>query len=170
MKSLYEQVKTLFASHAAVDDDITMKVKRDTPFSPSGPAQTSATSCTNEQRRYFTGVVTSLNGESGLIDNHVYFEWDVIVGGLTPVVGGAAHVTATRPHVHAGWRAVRVDLTSEWRPEESSATEIVVGVVTGLSRTKCVVESGQREVTFAPSDYRPTSGYRPHLGDSIEVS
>ena len=163
MKSLYQQVKHFFASDAANE-----VVSRQNSNLPSDSA--SSPSRTSEQRRCFTGVVTSISGESGLIDNHVYFDCDVIVGGRNPVVGGAAHVTAARPHEHAGWRAVRVDLTSEWHPEESSATELVVGVVTGLSRTRCVVECGQRQVTFAPGEYRPASGYRPHLGDSVEVS
>ena len=123
-----------------------------------------------KQKRYFTGTVTSINGESGMIDNHVYFDWDCVVGGRKPVVGGATHVTATRDHVYAGWRATRVDLMTEWRPEEGSETEVVVGVVTGISRTKCVVESGTRDVTFEPSQCRPSSGYHPQLGDSVEVS
>lgn len=122
-----------------------------------------------EQRRYFTGTVTSLNDDGGMIDNHVYFDLDCIIGAREPVVGGAAHVTATRSHVHAGWRAIRVDLLTEWRPEEKSEVELVVGVVSGWSHTKCVVVSGELEVTFAPNECRPISGYRPHVGDCIEV-
>ena len=105
-----------------------------------------------------------------MIDNCVYFDFHCIVGGRTPFVGGAAHVTATRVHELAGWRASRVDLMSEWRPEEGSQTELVVGVVAGVSRTKCVIESGSREVTFEPSECRLVGGYYPQVGDSIEVS
>ena len=173
--NLYEYVKGLF-----VDDPINESVdqphhqdraqtrgKMRTEVQSSAMAGSSK--CREEQRRYFTGTVTSLNEDGGMIDNHVYFDLDSVIGGKEPFVGGAAHVTATRPHVHAGWRATRVDLLTEWHPEEGSEIEIVVGVVSGWSHTRCVVESRSGEVTFAPNEYRPASGYRPHIGDSIEV-
>lgn len=171
--NLYEHVKNLFIGDPV--DKPTTKVQcqsllhRQTHAETTNTSLATATHSTTKQRRYFTGTVTSVNEESGMIDNHVFFDLDSVIGGLKPVVGGAAHVTAVRAHEHAGWRATRIELTSEWCPEEDSETELVVGVVSGLSRTKCVVESGSREVTFAPREYQPVSGYRPHVGDSIEV-
>ena len=174
MMNLYQHVKDLFISDpTSTDSKETLHEGGDRPCLKT---QAETSTCTNglvaasrrkEQRRYFTGTVTSVSGDSGMIDNHVYFDWDCIVGGQKPIVGGAAHVTATREHVQAGWKAVRVDLMSEWRPEEDSETEVVVGVVTGMSRTKCVVESGGRDVTFEPR--QTSSGYRPQIGDDVEV-
>lgn len=173
--NLYEYVKGLF-SDEPINESVNKFHHQDreqTRGRMRTEAQSSAvatsTNPTEEQRRYFTGTVTSLNENGGMIDNHVYFDFDSIIGGKEPFVGGAAHVTATRPHVHAGWRATRVDLLTEWRPDEGSEIELVVGVVSGWSHTKCVVESGAGEVTFAPNEFCPTNGYRPHIGDSIEV-
>ena len=166
MLSLYQQVRDLFvggsANGATIDND-----RRDHPRLQTH-GETSA-SIRTEQRRCFTGTVTAVNEDDGMIDNHVYFDFDCIIGGKLPLVGGAAHVIATRAHVHAGWRAVQVDLMCEWRPEESSETELIVGVVSGISATKCVVESGSREVTFVPGEHQPGNRYRPQVGDSIEV-
>ena len=173
--NLYEYVKGLFTddpidesvdqSHHQDRDQTRGKMRTEVQSS----AMATSNNHTEEQRRYFTGTVTSLNEDGGMIDNHVYFDLDSVIGGKEPFVGGAAHVTATRPHVHAGWRATRVDLLMEWHPGEGSEIEIVVGLVSGWSHTRCVVESGLGEVTFAPNEYRPASGYRPHIGDSIEV-
>ena len=174
--NLYQYVKGLFtndpinelASQSLHQDRDQTRGRMRTEVQSS--AMATSTNHTEEQRRYFTGTVTSLNEDGGMIDDHVYFDLDSIIGGKEPFVGGAAHVTATRPHVHACWRAVRVDLLMEWRPDESSEIELVVGVVSGWSHTKCIVESGLGEVTFAPNEYRLVSGYRPHVGDCIEVS
>ena len=171
---LYQYVKGLFADDPR--DELTNHFQHQDREQTRGRMRTEAQTSTaatptnhTEQRRYFTGTVTSLNEDGGMIDNHVYFDLDCVIGGREPYVGGAAHVTATRPHVHAGWRAIRVDLLMEWRPDEGSEIELVVGVVSGWSHTKCVVESGSGEVTFAPNECRPASGYRPHIGDCIEV-
>ena len=174
--NLYQYVKGLFTDDPI--DELPNQSHYQDRDQTCGRMRTEAQSSTvatstnhvEEQRRYFTGTVTSLNENGGMIDNHIYFDLDSIIGGKVPFVGGAAHVTATRPHVHAGWRAVRVDLLTEWHPDEGSEIELVVGVVSGWSHTKCVVESGSGEVTFAPNEYHPASGYRPHIGDCIEVS
>ena len=165
--NLYQYVKGLFIDDP--ENELTNHSKRQDRDHSRVKVPSNTVATTAEQRRYFTGTVTSLNEDGGMIDNHVYFELDCILGGQQPFVGGAAHVTATRAHVHAGWRAIRVDLLSEWHPDEGSENELVVGVVSGWSRTRCVVESGSGEVTFAPNECRPVSGYRPHVGDSIEV-
>lgn len=177
--NLYEYVKGLFTDNRIdesvnrshhQDRDQTRRKMRTEKVQCSGVATSSNSHMEEEERRYFTGAVTSLNEDGGMIDNHVYFDLDSIIGGKEPFVGGAAHVTASRPHLHAGWRATRVDLLMEWHPDEVSEIELVVGVVSGWSHTKCVIESGAGEVTFAPNECRPASGYRPHVGDCIEVS
>lgn len=60
------------------------------------------------QRRFFTGTVTSVtSGESGMINECVYFEMAAVLGGLKLETGDKVHVTAERKHSKAGWRAVR---------------------------------------------------------------
>ena len=172
--SLYQVVKSLFVDQPSDSTNQSHSRDRDPPCGQIhtgvlGRNADETTTSELEQRRYFTGTVTSLNDEGGMIDNHVYFDLDCITGAREPVVGGAAHVTATRGHLQAGWRATRVDLLTEWRPDEGSEVELVVGVVSGWSHTKCVVESGENEVTFSPNECRPISGYRPYVGDCIEV-
>ena len=59
------------------------------------------------QQRFFTGVVTSVTSDSGMINDHVYFEMGVVMGGVKPEVNDFVHVEAERRHSKAGWRATR---------------------------------------------------------------
>ncbi len=58
-------------------------------------------------QRFFTGHVTSVTEESGMINDHVFFDMGVVVGGVQVEVGDLLHVQACRSHSKAGWRAVR---------------------------------------------------------------
>ena len=60
----------------------------------------------NMEKQY-DGKVTSLHSGYGLIDNDVYFGYD-IVSGARPKVGDTVKVIARRKHDAAGWRAVKV--------------------------------------------------------------
>ena len=59
------------------------------------------------QQRFFTGVVTSVTSECGMINDHVFFEVDVVLGGMKLEVGDTVHVEAQRKHSRAGWIATR---------------------------------------------------------------
>ena len=59
------------------------------------------------QQRYFSGVVTSITSDSGMINDYVYFEMGVVLGGVKAEVGDVVHVQAERKHTKGGWRAIR---------------------------------------------------------------
>ena len=58
-------------------------------------------------QRFFTGHVTSVTEESGMVNEHVFFDMGVVVGGVRVEVGDLLHVHAHRNHIKAGWKAVR---------------------------------------------------------------
>lgn len=60
------------------------------------------------QRRFFSGVVTSVSSaDSGMINDHIYFEMGVVLGGDKAEVGDIVHVQTERRHSKGGWRATR---------------------------------------------------------------
>lgn len=124
-----------------------------------------------KQHRHFTGTVTSLNEESGagMIDKTVFFEFDAVIGGLRPAVGVSVHVTASREHAHAGWRAERVEITSRWQPESKSEIEVVTGFVSRIGGGMWVIDCTTQEVVFSMDEVVSHRGYRPHVNDWVQV-
>ena len=124
-----------------------------------------------KQHRYFTGIVTSLNKESGtgMIDKNVFFEFDAVIGGLRPAVGVSVHVSASREHVHAGWRAERVEITSKWQPESKSEVEVVMGFVCRMSGGVGLIDCATQEMMFSTEEVVSYNGYRPHINDWVKV-
>ena len=59
------------------------------------------------QLRFLTGVVTSITADGGMINEYVYFEMGVVMGGIRAEVGDVVHVEAKRTHSKGGWRASR---------------------------------------------------------------
>lgn len=59
------------------------------------------------QQRFFTGVVTSVTADSGMINNYVFFDMGVVLGGVKVEVEDVVYVEAERKHSKAGWTAVR---------------------------------------------------------------
>ena len=74
---------------------------------PSGLPQSYETEKIN-----FSGKVTHIHNGYGLIDNSVYFAFDVVIGGVRPFVGCLVHVTASRFNESSGWRADQVTIVS----------------------------------------------------------
>ena len=68
-----------------------------------------ATTSEANMEKQYDGKVTSLHCGYGLIDNDVYFGFD-IVSGTTPKVGDTVRVIAKRKHDTAGWKAVKVGI------------------------------------------------------------
>ena len=122
------------------------------------------------QKRYFTGVVTSVNDTSGMIDCRVFFEMDTVIGGQRPAVGATVHVCATREHSQAGWRATKVEVTSQWQPEGRSEKEVLIGFVAQLSSTRGVIDCGTEEVVFSPGSGVCADEYKPFVNDRVSVS
>ena len=59
------------------------------------------------QKRFFTGVVTAVASDCGMINEHIHFEMGVVMGGVNVVVGDLVHCEAERKHSKGGWRAAR---------------------------------------------------------------
>ena len=59
------------------------------------------------QQRFFTGMATSVTSDTGMINNYVFFEMGVVLGGVKVEVGDVLYVEAERKHSKAGWTAVR---------------------------------------------------------------
>ena len=123
-----------------------------------------------KQKRYFTGVVTSVNDTSGMIDQRVFFEVDSVIGGQKPAVGATVHVCATREHSQAGWRATQVEVTSQWQPEGRSEQEVLVGYVAQLSPTRGLIDCNTEEITFSPESGVCANRYKPFVNDWVSVS
>ena len=70
--------------------------------------ESATTSEANNEKQY-DGKVTSLHSGYGLIDNDVYFGYD-IVNRARPKVGDTVRVIAKRKHDAAGWRATKVGM------------------------------------------------------------
>lgn len=52
-------------------------------------------------------MATSVTSDSGMINNYVFFEMGVVLGGVKVEVGDVLYVEAERKHSKAGWTAVR---------------------------------------------------------------
>ncbi len=121
------------------------------------------------QERYFSGVVTSMDQSSGMIDHQVFFELGHVIGGQKPMVGCSVHVHAQRAHPQAGWKATRVEVTSQWLSEGRSEREVLTGYISKLSPTLGIVDCGTDEISFVPREVA-ASGYRPHANDWVQVT
>ena len=160
MYSVYQQLRSLLLG-AEADEQREDPNVNGTPTQPSPAGK--------KQSRYFTGVVTGLGQHSGMIDHQVFFELESVIGGQKPRVGSSVHVSAEREHAHAGWRARRVEVTSEWQPEAASRKQVLIGYISRLSPTLGVVDCSTEEVTFSPYE-SVVSGYKAHVNDWVQVS
>lgn len=66
------------------------------------------------QQRFFTGVVTSVTADNGMINNYVFFDMEAVLGGVKVEVEDVVYVEAERKHSKAGWTAVRYVLHGWW--------------------------------------------------------
>lgn len=117
--------------------------------------------------RVCTGKITHLYDGSGIIDNDIYFTFDLVLGGNRPELGDNVHVTAKRERETAGWKAVRVEVMSEWNTDNvftGRNIETFVGSITKLSTRTAVVNE---EIQFDFACLRP--GYVPHQGDWVKL-
>lgn len=59
------------------------------------------------EQRFLTGVVTSISSDDGMVNDSIYFDVGVVMGGVKVEVGDVVHVEAVRQHRRAGWCANR---------------------------------------------------------------
>ncbi|XP_019853676.1 PREDICTED: putative helicase MOV-10 [Amphimedon queenslandica] len=126
-----------------------------------------------ENSRHFTGRVTQYDRttSSGMIDNIIYFDQSVIMGGMKPKIGVSAHVEATRQHSLAAWKATKVQLINQWQPEADTGSRNIVGHVTEEGRTSYIIYcTNNEEITLQRSSIPSTSDYCPRNGDWVMLS
>ena len=63
----------------------------------------------------------------------------------------------------------RVEVTSQWNPDEASKEEILVGFVSGVGGGRGVAYCDDQEVSFPCDMFGMGSGYRPHVNDWVKV-
>ena len=117
--------------------------------------------------RVCSGKITHLYDGSGIIDNDIYFTFDLVLGGCRPELGDKVHVTARRERETAGWKAVRVEIMSEWNTDNvftGRNIETFVGSITKFSTRTGVVNE---EIKFDFLCLRP--GYIPCQGDWVKL-
>ena len=113
------------------------------------------------------GKVTHLYDGSGIIENDIYFTFDLVLGGVRPQLGDKVHVIAKRESETAGWKAVRVEVLTEWTTDHvftARDVETFIGSITKLSVITGVVNG---EINFDLSCLRP--GYIPYQGDWVKL-
>ena len=118
-------------------------------------------------KKKLVGKVTRLYDGAGLIDDEVYFTFDKVIGGERPEVGTEVLAEAFRESEMAGWRAVRVQVMSEWKldeNEEPASVETLIGSITNMAHDSGVVDN---EISFKMSCVR--QGYVPFSGDWVKL-
>lgn len=117
-----------------------------------------------KEHRSFSGKVTSVEVDCGMVDHSVFFDLDKVVGGARPVLGDSVHVEAARDHAMACWRALSVQLVNQWDPSQDQEVEVssVVGYIRDSGRGQWLVISGKEEIMFMEDslvdDYVPVRG------------
>ena len=118
-------------------------------------------------KKVCSGKITHLYDGSGIIENDIYFTFDVVLGGYRPELGENVHVVAKREKETEGWKAIRVEKTSEWNTDNlftGRDIETFVGSITKLSAASGVVN---QEINFDFACLRP--GFVPLQGDWVKL-
>lgn len=113
------------------------------------------------------GKVTRLYDGAGVIEEDIYFTFNTIMGGARPEIGTEVHVEAVREKETTGWKAVRVQVMSEWNLDntnDSSTPETFIGTITNVADDSGVVDN---DIDFKLSCVR--LGYIPVQGDWVKL-
>lgn len=83
-------------------------------------------------KKTFHGEITSLYSGRGLIDEHIFFSQDIVVGNARLKVGTKVIVEASRTNSQGGWVATKVTVFKEWGvdSEETEKVTEIIGMVT----------------------------------------
>ncbi|XP_014786677.1 RNA helicase Mov10l1 isoform X1 [Octopus bimaculoides] len=135
-----------------------------------------------ENSRTFTGYITNLFGNHGLIDGDVYFSYNVVVGSQRPQVGNEVSVIASRQHREGGWYADQVSILKQWTEEndsdhsddsnesESVSNGLLKELAPGVGTiTQCHLGEGliNEDIPFKIENC--IKGYIPEVGDWVTV-
>eukprot|EP00794_Sanderia_malayensis_P005865 gene5865-6558_t len=111
------------------------------------------------------GEVTSIFSGRGLIEDHIYFSEDCVVGNERLQIGDKVSVEASRIGVHGGWVADRVTAVKEWDNDSESkeTTSELLGMVTYFMRG-----SGMINEKYPFHKYSCQQGYNPIVNDFVQ--
>ncbi|XP_016355564.1 RNA helicase Mov10l1 [Sinocyclocheilus anshuiensis] len=121
-------------------------------------------------RQVWTGVVTHLCADYGLIDHSVYFTSGVVLGGVVLCVGDSVQALAVREGAHGQWRALRVERHKDaWESGGSEALALdtdklrpLIGTVTSCDRDGGYIN----QTTYFPRSAL-CEGFEPVKGDWV---
>ena len=114
--------------------------------------------------RTFHGIVTSLYSGRGLVDDHIYFSNDVVLGNARLKIGTKVVVEASRTNEQGGWVAKAVSLLNEWDLDSESVEKVddINGIITYFSAV-----SGLINDMYSFSIASCTGTYQPMVNDFV---
>lgn len=112
------------------------------------------------------GTVTRLYDGAGVINDDIYFTFDVAVGGFRPELSSEVHLDAARENSNSGWKATRICSFKEWDSKpESGTNENIIGMVNNVKGDLIELSDG---LSFSDTVLTSQS-FTPHRGDWIKV-
>ena len=133
------------ASHVEGIGDVLKNVKKDEETGPGNRGGLSSDEAIKQNpsseendllnSQTFHGTVTGLYSGRGLVDDHIYFSQDAVIGNAKLKIGAKVTVDATRTNAQGGWVAKKVSLFTEWNLESEDTEEMneINGIITYFS-------------------------------------
>lgn len=96
--------------------------------------------CITNLRKCFSGKVTKLYDDSGMIDDDVFFKFKDVIGGIRLRLNTEVHVEARRTRLDDAWQADRVEVFTNWDSfGEEGTLEVLIGEVTEITGDNFIV-------------------------------
>ncbi|KAM9311728.1 RNA helicase Mov10l1 [Gastrophryne carolinensis] len=122
--------------------------------------------------RYVDGVVTRFCNDYGMINDQIYFTSDNVIGREPLNVGQKVSVTYEQDKPSGGWKAIKVQSSSDrWEtniPNTSNALDVDIKVLIG-SITSCNKDGGYINQTTYFNTSDACEGYIPCKGDWVRA-
>ncbi|XP_031573706.1 RNA helicase Mov10l1-like [Actinia tenebrosa] len=155
------------------DEDGNSSIAKNKDKSPQNPKDNSSKKVSNSVkkdedllRKSCYGKVSRLYDGAGVIDDEVYFTFDVIIGGSRLEVGNEVHFEAKRENNTSGWKATRVRRFKEWGTfQENGVIENAIGFATALKGDILELNNGM-SFNMSVLKHQP---YSPCKGDWVKV-
>jgi len=117
------------------------------------------------------GTITSFFNNRGLIDDHIYFTQNIVIGSDQPKVGDNVLVKASRSHAAGGWVAESVQITSLWDVDEEDQCQkpqkdVIIGMIVKTFGNSIQIKT---TVEFNVPLNKFKSGFKPHTGDWVSI-
>lgn len=120
----------------------------------------------NLLRKSCYGKVTRLYDGAGVIDDEVYFTFDVVVGSSRLEIGSEVHFETARENANSGWKATRVRRFKEWGTfQDNGVIENAIGFTTAIKGDILELDNGMN-FNLSALKHQP---YSPCKGDWVKV-